>query len=63
MEPEKQIELIPVDEFRGHGRGGRGGRGGRRGRGRGRGHGREDNSEFVEEEVLDDPQSGEEREE
>ena len=38
MEPEKQIELIPVDEFRGRGRDGRGGRGGRRGRGRGRGH-------------------------
>lgn len=37
-EPEKLIELIPVDES-GRGRGGR--RGGRRGRGRGKAHERE----------------------
>ena len=48
-EPEKLIELIPVDES-GRGRGGR--RGGRRGRGRGKAHEKEKNSETNEEVVV-----------
>ena len=59
-EPEKLIELIPVDES-GRGRGGR--RGGRRGRGRGKAHEREKNSEINEEETLGDSDNAEEKEE
>ena len=62
-EPEKLIELIPVDET-GRGRGGkRGGRGGKRGRFHGRGHGKEKFNEINEEENLGDSDNTEEKEE
>jgi len=62
-EPEKLIELIPVDES-GRGRGGkRGGRGGKRGRFHGKGHGKEQFNEIKEEETLGDYDNTEEKEE
>ena len=62
-EPEKLIELIPVDES-GRGRGGkRGGRGGKRGRFHGKGHGKEQFNEIKEEETLGDSDNTEEKEE
>ena len=61
-EPEKLIELIPVDES-GRGRGGRrGGRGGRRGGGRGRFHEKPKLDEINEEEVLDSDNTEEKEE-
>ena len=61
-EPEKLIELIPVDEG-GRGRGGRrGGRGGRRGGGRGRFHEKPKLDEINEEEVLDSDNTEEKEE-
>ena len=61
-EPEKLIELIPVDEG-GRGRGGRrGGRGGRRGGGRGRFHEEPKLDEINEEEVLDSDNTEEKEE-
>ena len=62
-EPEKLIELIPVDES-GRGRGGkRGGKGGKRGRFHGKGHGKEQFNEIKEEETLGDSDNTEEKEE
>ena len=61
-EPEKLIELIPVDEG-GRGRGGRrGGRGGRRGGGRGRFHEKPKLDQINEEEVLDSDNTEEKEE-
>ena len=62
-EPEKLIELIPVDET-GRGRGGkRGGRGGKRGRFHGKGHEKEKFNEINEEETFGDSDNTEEKEE
>ena len=62
-EPEKLIELIPVDES-GRGRGGRrGGRGGRRGRGRGREFEKGKFGELSQEDTLGDSDNTEEKEE
>ena len=60
MEPEKSIELIPVDDNKFSRRGGRGGK---RGKGHGRGHGRENYEILNDEEKLDDYDTGEEKEE
>ena len=54
MEPDKSIELIPVEE--GH-LSRRGTRGGKRGRGRGKGHGRDGYGELAQEEALDSENS------
>ena len=62
-EPEKLIELIPVDES-GRGRGGRrGGRGGRRGRGHGREFEKGKFGELSQEDTLGDSDNTEEKEE
>ena len=62
-EPEKLIELIPVDES-GRGRGGRrGGRGGRRGRGHGRDFEKGKFGELSQEDTLGDSDNTEEKEE
>ena len=60
MEPDKSIELIPIEE----GQGGRkGGRGGKRGKGRGKGHGRDGYGELAQEETLNDSENSEAGEE
>ena len=60
MEPDKTIELIPIEE--GHASR-KGGRGGKRGRGRGKGHGRDGYGELSQEEAINDSENSEAGEE
>ena len=60
MEPDKTIELIPIEE--GHASR-KGGRGGKKGRGRGKGHGRDGYGELAQEEAINDSENSETGEE
>ena len=60
MEPDKTIELIPIEE--GH-PSRKGGRGGKKGRGRGKGHGRDGYGELAQEEAINDSENSETGEE